>query len=78
MKGIGFSGLLAILFIAFKLAGIINWSWVWVLSPLWLGIAIVLAVLGLSVGFIGLVEFISNIKRARRRRRHKKVKGGIK
>ena len=76
MKGIGFSGLLAILFIAFKLAGIINWSWVWVLSPLWLGIAIVLVVLGLGIGFIGLVEFINDIKRARRRR--KKLKGGIK
>lgn len=34
--GIGFLGLLTILFIAFKLAGIIDWSWLWVLSPLWL------------------------------------------
>lgn len=40
MKGIGFSGLLAILFIAFKLTHIIEWSWIWVLSPLWLGFAL--------------------------------------
>ena len=42
--GIGFTGLLTILFIAFKLAHIINWSWWWVLSPLWIGFAIVLFV----------------------------------
>lgn len=34
-SGIGFFGLLTILFIAFKLLGIINWSWIWVLAPLW-------------------------------------------
>lgn len=35
--GIGFPGLLAILFIALKLTGYITWSWWWVLSPLWIG-----------------------------------------
>lgn len=35
-KSSGFLGLLAILFIAFKLAHIINWSWWWVLTPLWI------------------------------------------
>lgn len=34
--GITFSGLLTIAFIVLKLAGIIKWSWIWVLSPLWL------------------------------------------
>jgi len=33
--GIGFFGLLAILFIGLKLTGFIAWSWWWVLSPLW-------------------------------------------
>ena len=32
--GIGFCGLLTIVFIVLKLIGIINWSWVWVLAPL--------------------------------------------
>lgn len=44
--GIGFCGLLAIVFIALKLAGIgsvANWSW-WVLSPLWIPFALVLVV----------------------------------
>ncbi len=41
--GIGFVGLLTILFIGLKLTGYITWSWWWVLSPLW--IPFVLAVL---------------------------------
>lgn len=32
--GIGFFGLLTILFIGLKLAGFIDWSWFWILSPL--------------------------------------------
>lgn len=38
---VSFCRLLAILFIAFKLSGIITWSWVWVLSPIWIPIVIV-------------------------------------
>jgi hypothetical protein len=34
---IGLSGLLTVLFVALKLLGVIAWSWVWVLSPLWIG-----------------------------------------
>jgi hypothetical protein len=34
--GIGFAGLLTILFIALKLLGHIGWSWWWVLSPIWI------------------------------------------
>ncbi len=33
--GIGFVGLLTILFIALKLTNYITWSWWWVLSPIW-------------------------------------------
>ena len=33
---VGFFGLLAIVFIALKLAGYIAWGWMWVLAPLWL------------------------------------------
>lgn len=39
-SGIGFAGLLTILFIALKLCKVIAWSWVWVLSPLWISFAI--------------------------------------
>ena len=40
--GIGFVGLLTILFIALKLTGYIDWSWWWVLSPIWISAAIVI------------------------------------
>ena len=36
--GIGFVGLLTILFVGLKLTGYINWSWIWVLSPIWITI----------------------------------------
>lgn len=35
--GIGFCGLLTIVFIILKLIKVICWSWLWVLSPLWIG-----------------------------------------
>lgn len=43
-SGIGFPGLLCVAFIVLKLCHVIDWSWWWVLSPLWIG-AIILVVL---------------------------------
>lgn len=34
--GIGFVGVLQVAFIVLKLLHKINWSWIWVLSPLWI------------------------------------------
>jgi hypothetical protein len=45
--GIGFCGLLTILFIGLKLTNYIDWSWWWVLSPLWIGFAVFLAMMAL-------------------------------
>lgn len=42
--GIGFFGLLTIVFIILKLIGKINWSWCWVLSPLWISICFVMVI----------------------------------
>ena len=49
--GIGFAGLLTILFIGLKLTGVIAWSWLWVLSPLWISlvIGVVLVILAAAV-----------------------------
>lgn len=46
---VGIIGLLGIVFIALKLMGYIDWSWVWVTLPFWggLALAMVLAVFGL-------------------------------
>lgn len=43
--GIGFVGVLTIVFIVLKLLGKINWSWVWVLSPIWISAALVILLL---------------------------------
>lgn len=47
--GTGFLGLLTIVFIVLKLCKVINWSWVWVLCPLWGGFLLTMLIL---VGFI--------------------------
>lgn len=38
--GIGFTGMLTIVFIILKLCGVISWSWIWVLSPLWIDLVL--------------------------------------
>jgi hypothetical protein len=42
--GIGFAGLLTIVFIVLKLTHVIDWSWWWVLAPSWIPLAIILLV----------------------------------
>ncbi len=43
--GIGFSGLLTVLFVGLKLTGHITWPWLWVLSPIWISLLIGIAIL---------------------------------
>jgi hypothetical protein len=49
--GIGFLGMLTILFIGLKLTNYVDWSWTWVLSPLWIGftLGVTLIVIGLMI-----------------------------
>jgi hypothetical protein len=47
-SGIGFPGLLTVLFIGLKLTGHITWSWWWVLSPLWITALLAIAILGFA------------------------------
>ena len=51
--GIGVAGLLGVAFIILKLTGVINWSWLWVLCPFWIGLAI-----GLGIMLIVFVVFL--------------------
>lgn len=39
-NGMSASTVLTILFVALKLVGIIEWSWLWVLSPAWISMVI--------------------------------------
>ena len=42
--GISFLGALTLLFIGLKLGNVIDWNWIWVLSPLWIPIALLAAI----------------------------------
>lgn len=68
--GIGFCGLLAIVFIVLKLCNVITWSWWWVTSPLWGPAAIFVIVLGgiylfaiIKVGFFSTPKDKADMKR---------------
>ena len=54
-SGIGFGGLLAVLFIGLKLTGYITWSWWWVLAPIWIPVTFVL----LIVAVLGVIVFVT-------------------
>jgi hypothetical protein len=43
--GVGFVGLLTIVFIVLKLTGYIAWSWWWVLSPILFSVGFVLLII---------------------------------
>lgn len=46
-KGSGFFGLITAALIVLKLTGEIDWSWWWVLSPIW--ILIIIAIAGTAI-----------------------------
>lgn len=48
---IGFGELLTVVFIILKLTNVINWSWLWVLSPIWISfiIGIIILIIGLLI-----------------------------
>jgi len=52
--GIGFTGALTILFIGLKLGHVINWSWWWVLSPIWISALFVFAII-LIVAIVAVI-----------------------
>ena len=44
-----FITLLAVAFIVLKIANVIDWSWVWVLSPIWISVLIALVLLPFAI-----------------------------
>ena len=56
-RGIGFVGLLQIVFIVLKLCRVINWKWIWVLAPTWIDI-------GLAIIFLLVFAIIKYKKEA--------------
>lgn len=49
--GVSFADLLTIAFVVLKLTGVIDWSWWWVISPMWISIGIAALILLALLGF---------------------------
>lgn len=50
-----FSAVLTIVFVVLKLTNHINWSWIWVLSPLWINLGLMfLAIICLGLIYVFL------------------------
>jgi len=58
-SGIGFCGLLAIVFIVLKLTNVIAWSWLWILAPLWIPLSSVLVVLIIMI----IIAIVMGVKK---------------
>lgn len=63
--GIGFVGLLTIVFIVLKLTNYIDWSWWWVFSPMWISAFSVIGILLLY--FLGRILWAMYKSRKARR-----------
>jgi hypothetical protein len=58
MKFPSFFSLLAVLFIGLKLTNYIQWSWLWVLSPLWIGFLVSLLILCIGIALLVIAKLM--------------------
>jgi membrane protein YdbS with pleckstrin-like domain len=70
-SGVGFTSLLTLVFITLKLIDKINWSWWWVLSPIWLAIALVLAIYAIGEIFVVIAHLLDRNREHKERMREK-------
>ena len=56
---IGFLGILTLIFITLKLTGHIDWSWWWVLAPIWIPVALILALLATAAMVVAMDNYIN-------------------
>lgn len=67
--GIGFVGLLTIVFITLKLTGVIAWSWWWVLSPLWISAILAVSIITIGIGiYFAIAVSLARKSKARKLR----------
>ena len=59
--GIGLPTLLTVLFVGLKITGYIDWSWWWVVSPLWIGFVAVIAFFIIAIIFLLIVGLIVSL-----------------
>jgi hypothetical protein len=73
----GFCGLLTIVFITLKLCSVIEWSWWWVVSPMWIPLAIIFGlfvIVAIGGGILYLVASVIDKIQRKKRRRHNNFK----
>lgn len=75
---VSFLDLLTLVFVAAKLWGRVDWSWVWVLAPLWAPTALVLGLAVVALALLGAVAVVANVaglitsaRRVKRASRHR-------
>ena len=61
--GIGFFGLLTVLFVGLKLTGVISWPWLLVICPIFVPIAIGLTIIAIGLLFIAIAAIITGIRK---------------
>lgn len=51
--GLGIAEILTLVFVVLKLTGLINWSWGWVLAPIWITLLliVVLVLVGTAIAY---------------------------
>ena len=56
----GFVSALTLIFIVLRLTGVIEWSWLWVLSPLWISAIVSFTLLILIVVIAAIITYFEN------------------
>lgn len=59
-SGIGFGGLLTLVFVAAKLWDKIDWSWPWVFAPLWMPALAAIGILIMVLAIAGIVWLVAS------------------
>lgn len=70
--GIGFTGLLTVAFVVLKLTHVIDWSWWWVLSPIWISTS-----LGVTILAVVLVVLLVTMRKERKALKAKAAKPSV-
>jgi hypothetical protein len=55
---ISLGAVLGIVFIVLKLVGVISWSWLWVLSPLWISLIFDVIILIIWIGLKVIIALL--------------------
>lgn len=61
-KGLGLriAGVTQVVFLVLKLAGLISWSWLWVLSPLWILVSCIVLLFS-AIGLLLIICYADRI-----------------